>query len=68
MINLWPWPLTNVFPVLGAKEMQYRSVSIRTRDSAAQSGEDALLVIKLDEAIEKLKALRESRALENKLA
>ena len=50
--------------VLGAKEMEERAVSIRVRD-AAQS--DPQVVLSLDDAFSKFKALKESRGLENKL-
>lgn len=55
--------MTNIFAVVGAEEQKSRTVNIRNRDDAAsqQRGE----VIPLDEAIAKLTALRDSRALVN---
>ena len=44
--------------------MEERAVSIRVRD-AAQS--DPQVVLSLDDAVSKFKALKESRGLENKL-
>ncbi|KAF2502637.1 threonyl-tRNA synthetase [Lophium mytilinum] len=48
----------NFIFVLGAQEMENRSVSIRIRDSTG-----ALTVLPLDEAIQKLIALRETRSM-----
>ncbi|KAI8626316.1 putative threonyl-tRNA synthetase, cytoplasmic [Xylariaceae sp. FL1651] len=59
----------NFILVLGAKEMSDRTVTIRSRDSAekSQSGEGGQLVLSLDEAIVKFKALRESKGIANQL-
>jgi threonyl-tRNA synthetase len=46
--------------VLGAKEMEDRTVSIRTRDSKS-----APTVLALDEAIKAFSALRQSKGLTN---
>jgi len=51
--------------VVGAAEKDSRTVNIRNRDipETQKLGE----LVPLDEAISKLEALRESRALENKM-
>jgi threonyl-tRNA synthetase len=59
---------TNIsFLVLGAKEMTDRVVTIRSRDSAEKTQSAEQVVLPLDEAIVKFKALRESQSLLNKL-
>ncbi|KAF2000415.1 threonyl-tRNA synthetase [Amniculicola lignicola CBS 123094] len=57
--------LYNFICVVGAEERDSKSVNIRNRDDQAtqQRGE----IVPLDEALKKLVALRDSRALENKL-
>ncbi|KAF1816720.1 threonyl-tRNA synthetase [Eremomyces bilateralis CBS 781.70] len=54
----------NFIMVLGAAEMEKRTVSIRVRDQDSKAPQ---IVMPLDEAIEKLAALRESRNVENVL-
>ena len=53
------------FIVVGAQEEESRTVNIRNRDdqSTQQKGE----LVPLDQAIEKLTKLRDSRALVNKI-
>lgn len=55
----------NFIFVLGHEEESSRSVNIRNRDD--QDSQKRGEVIKLDEALQKLKALRDSRQLENKI-
>lgn len=59
----------NFILVLGAKEMSERALSIRSRDfvEKAQKGEDGQVVLGLDEAVEKFKALRQSKGMQNQL-
>lgn len=49
--------------MLGAKEMETRTVSVRARDSKGE-----LVTLPLEEAMQKLSLLRESRTLENSLS
>jgi len=56
-----------IFSVLGAKEMTDRTVTIRSRDSAEKTQSNEQVVLPLDEAVAKFKALRESQGLQNKL-
>ncbi|KAI0528204.1 putative threonyl-tRNA synthetase, cytoplasmic [Xylaria bambusicola] len=57
----------NFILVLGAKEMTDRTVTIRSRDSAEKAQSAEQVVLPLDEAIVKFKALRQSQDLQNKL-
>ncbi|TGJ85169.1 hypothetical protein E0Z10_g3597 [Xylaria hypoxylon] len=57
----------NFILVLGAKEMTDRTVTIRSRDSAEKAQSAEQVVLSLDDAIVKFKALRESQGLQNKL-
>ncbi|KAI1157907.1 putative threonyl-tRNA synthetase, cytoplasmic [Nemania serpens] len=56
----------NFIFVLGAKEMTDRTVTIRSREDAEKTQSAEQLVLSLDEAVVKLKALRESQGLQNK--
>lgn len=53
--------------VVGVAEKESRSVNVRNRDQAGQKARNDETV-KLEEVVEALARLRESRALENKLA
>ncbi|KAK5015537.1 threonyl-tRNA synthetase, partial [Cryomyces antarcticus] len=55
----------NFIFVVGAQEKESRTVNIRNRDDQATQAKGEL--IPLDEALEKMLKLRDSRALENKL-
>jgi threonyl-tRNA synthetase len=46
--------------------MEDRTVTIRSRDSAEKTQSSEQVVLPLDEAILKFKALRESQSLQNK--
>lgn len=59
--------LTSFFLVLGAKEMTDRTVTIRSRESAEKAQSAEQVVLPLDEAVVKFKALRESQSLQNNL-
>ncbi|RWA09033.1 hypothetical protein EKO27_g6074 [Xylaria grammica] len=57
----------NFILVLGAKEMTDRTVTIRSRESAEKAQSAEQVVLPLDDAVVKFKALRESQGLLNKL-
>jgi threonyl-tRNA synthetase len=56
----------NFIFVLGAQEIEDRTVTVRARD-AEQDSRNKQSVLKLDEAVEKLIALRKSMSLVNEI-
>lgn len=55
--------LTNVYAVVGDQEMNGREVNVRNRDDT--SSQDRGKPVPLQEAIEKLTALRDERRMDN---